>query len=508
MSEVVHGQNLMPKFEELLTKHFRIPDKRFGILGAALSTFPEKLLNHIDYAGTSAVFISNLYYVLKDGDYDEPGISVHSVLVKYLYPDFEKQSSGDACQAIRRFQTDSLCRFIYRLDKDRELAPAMELTLVNHLRNILREMGFAEARLEKIKKLADIPTDVWQRSSKNSSPVIIALSKIFQELSSSKTAKKYAQEIKEWMTNAHRHLFNEELPESIYSTPDARNHTRSIYRMLIEIGPDNISSHGTHETRYTFRIWTWTAESGAQQTMSIDYDLDVKAIKDVIIAEIKNRFETPPYPIGIDFFIPRWLLHIDFDQWSFSLPPLFDGNKEISKKLGKICQIHIRPLERIKYDRVKPFSANWEDRWKQIKLHQPSVDSLFWLQRVHEDVNVLDESLNNCQPVGVVANRNIDEITEKGSIWMNHYGRVLRAGIPVFIWSRCPSLFDKPDTFKEIVESIFSKADPIEKIPERIQDLRKRATDSIPHQIGDHLSIMWDDPNRIIPEEEYNPHQH
>jgi hypothetical protein len=194
--------------------------------------------------------------------------------------------------------------------------------------------------------------------------------------------------------------------------------------------------------------------------------------------------------LTIEFFLPKDLLTEPVDSWK----PYNEDSSGFSIPIGYDYQVIVRS-----YERLRPrYRARyrWFEKWRQVKRYQTQPANQ-WFLPITEcpgDPTILcyqldDENLLGCtlksDPVETSKNIFVEPI--------NH------AGTPIVIWLR-----RNLNHFNDQVTQLLNNA--IADLPEAVRNQRREARKeqaSLEEHIGYHLSLWWDNPNRLPPEKTF-----
>lgn len=185
------------------------------------------------------------------------------------------------------------------------------------------------------------------------------------------------------------------------------------------------------------------------------------------------------------------LLCCAIDRWPI------DG-KRAKRKFGIMHRLVVRSLERTQYVEIQRV---WTKKWEVFQKFKQSgnfVDGLFWLCEEQNYINGdalftdLDISPVVCLTMGFVPSSpdETDILTA-----------ILETGIPIVLWPRVSmkSLKDSFDKFKEQLKELFQSPQKLEDLPYWVFEQRRAALKARDDHHGHHLTLLWDDPNRLPP---------
>ncbi|MEQ9355473.1 VMAP-C domain-containing protein [Coleofasciculus chthonoplastes] len=194
--------------------------------------------------------------------------------------------------------------------------------------------------------------------------------------------------------------------------------------------------------------------------------------------------------LTLEFFLPRQLLNHDVDRWEIEI------SEDLLIPLGVECSVVVRSEERLSPNYCLK-KKDWQKKWQRLKRlnHYPSSKLVAsgdcaWNQLY---VELRKEDILGCtlakvpQPMG------------KESV----FNVILGTAIPLAIWVRCNlAHLNCSQELNQLLTCCISE------LPTTIKGKREAAFASHPHlrglHIGSHLSLMWEDPDRVPPTIHYS----
>lgn len=194
--------------------------------------------------------------------------------------------------------------------------------------------------------------------------------------------------------------------------------------------------------------------------------------------------------LTLEFFLPRQLLNHDVDRWEIEI------SQDLLIPIGVECSVVVRSEERLSPNYCLK-KKDWQKKWQRLKRlnHYPSSKLVAsgdcaWNQLY---VELKKEDILGCtltkvpQPMG------------KESI----FNVILGTAIPLAIWVRCNlAHLNCANELNQLLDCCISE------LPTTIKGKRAAAFASHPHlrglHIGSHLSLMWEDPDRVPPTIHYS----
>ncbi|MBW4670838.1 MAG: hypothetical protein KME60_26290 [Cyanomargarita calcarea GSE-NOS-MK-12-04C] len=206
------------------------------------------------------------------------------------------------------------------------------------------------------------------------------------------------------------------------------------------------------------------------QTEEKHYSLEsLKENVRLYLNEICNRIKKDSNLI-IEFFLPSSLLGWDVDKWE-----LEPSDKIV---LGLVHEVRIRSLDRLSI-KYKTHRHKWKNKWTAVQKCRSPLQ-LFSQSHFNGDANTLLGQLQNEKIVGLKLISTLKSGHE-GIASALYY-----SGTPIALWFRCePGEGDCETELDNLLQNHLLE------LPKRV--FQKRS------QPECHISLIWDDPNRIIP---------
>ncbi len=208
-----------------------------------------------------------------------------------------------------------------------------------------------------------------------------------------------------------------------------------------------------------------------------------------------EKLEAIDSKLVIEFFLPQDCLCTEVDSWEV----LDVVNRPF--QVGTEYQVVVRSYERLLPRYRKLAMKPWKQKWSQAKQLQPPLP-----QDVFELLNKVDgyewNSLRatlldkiglklTCPPIVVGSGSSVSQ--------SDIIDALLSTAIPIAIWPRClTSGADLADLINSLIEE-----GPLSELPEYVRKKRQEAVQKqIKDHLGQHLVLLWEDPDRLPPDEE------
>jgi hypothetical protein len=257
-----------------------------------------------------------------------------------------------------------------------------------------------------------------------------------------------------------------------------------------------------------FRVnaWTW---KGPKHAPCVSPDADWKTAEEIeqVFRELyhvlldQNDFKL--MGSTIEFFLPRELMHWNVENWEVRLwktPSSKDSEKITLYKLGRTHPVVIRWRDRYRYQDYHNLLYRWQERWKALittgnadytrcVLKVPCQDK--YSKTTIEEVK--QELLSN-EDVGftiLMAPPYLDDPTEPEIL-----KPILELGTPIVLWikqTHHPAEWLQKELYGLLPQSL------IVDLPLAVKQRRVSAKRDDETDIGHHLSLLWDDPDRLPP---------
>ncbi|MBE9215390.1 hypothetical protein IQ247_22445 [Plectonema cf. radiosum LEGE 06105] len=188
-----------------------------------------------------------------------------------------------------------------------------------------------------------------------------------------------------------------------------------------------------------------------------------------------------PTELTIEIFLPRDRLHDEVEKWSYQDSEGFDIY------IGEEYRVVVRSYERLKKLR-KQEGSYWRKNWEKVNLigkDVPCHEEIITVSQARFDPNKLRKLLTQKILLKVWC-------TLSNSERDNLLRAVHSAGTPIVLWSRCEVV-----NLNNYVDFDALLKKPLHELSARVKEQRFVA-DNDKH-LGNHLVLLWDDPNRVPP---------
>ncbi|MBD2616325.1 hypothetical protein H6G94_34695 [Nostoc punctiforme FACHB-252] len=185
--------------------------------------------------------------------------------------------------------------------------------------------------------------------------------------------------------------------------------------------------------------------------------------------------------LTIEIFLPRDRLCDEVEKWVYQDSEGFDIT------IGTEYQVVVRSYDRLKQLRTQQGSY-WRRNWETVQLtwkDVPCCEQVITISQACFDPNKLRKLL--VEKIILKICCNLSNLERNGLLSAIH-----SAGTPIIIWSRCEvNSLKNPEHFDALLEK------PLHELSACVRKQRLAADHEM--HLGNHLVLLWDDPNRIPP---------
>jgi hypothetical protein len=253
--------------------------------------------------------------------------------------------------------------------------------------------------------------------------------------------------------------------------------------LLIELSPKNKNNKG-----YAVQAWLFMSSENIRTVYAEDKAVtlnDIPALTEEILGIIDN-FNVNHRQLTIEFILPRHLLCHDVEHWT-------DGNGD---PIGTKYQVVVRSRERLRAKKLQRF---WIPCWNEAKkkeILQEMAET--YTVRVCETGLRKISSLVDAGKLFFVLASVPNVLTEQN---INVFFALTKSGVPIALW---PRKVNNVNEFTQQLSKLLSCT--LEQLPQCLFKNRRELWQNENEQhTGYHLSLLWDDPDRIPPDFQNNP---
>jgi hypothetical protein len=248
-----------------------------------------------------------------------------------------------------------------------------------------------------------------------------------------------------------------------------------------------LAEHGIDSDLYVLSHWIqhrpgrWHPARGEDQIVTLS---NVESVVEELVNQAEAVWGKQPGQVSLEFVLPTMLLNEAVDWWS--------TNKD-SLEPVPLCldyPVVIRSLERMRAEQYHRF---WRNRWQAL-LSSSSM-SIYWALEKNDDIGLWNARLRYNEAISVVVLG--EPPMPSRTRGMNRLRMALRAGVPIILWDRREQ---HDENLKGAIDVLLAGA-PLT-LARRVKELRSRAVVADAavrnNHIGRHLTILWDDPDRMV----------
>ena len=215
-----------------------------------------------------------------------------------------------------------------------------------------------------------------------------------------------------------------------------------------------------------------------------------------LLLELELKHKDKEYNLIVEFFLPFNFLYTGVEHWLVT-------DYEKKKSVGKMFPVVVRSYERLELNYIRYRRRKWRRNWTRVEAvlnHTPNIELFQHIQCLDScNWDKIDSDFQNDEnKIGFIIN---SIPTENNKQFL--FNAFLDTAIPLAIWIRKDVLeLDKIATkLGELLteKPLIELLDVIRK--QRAQPIYDKKTLE-EERWADHLSILWEDPNRQPPGEE------
>ncbi len=216
---------------------------------------------------------------------------------------------------------------------------------------------------------------------------------------------------------------------------------------------------------------------------SLDDTFTLDELPEILDSLLDQSDDYPLRNLTLEFFLPYELLSHPVDRW-------IKEEYGYQESIGKKYRVSVRAYERLdkKYRSKNEFL--WRKKWQKVKQVCKCRETFVFSQNHNLETlrNLLDEA------VGLLLTK-FPESTKKDSI----FSVLLITATPVAICLRqeLKTVETQDENLIDFLECC------ILELPESVRKKRLDAPQDKDDHIGHHLSLVWEDPERLTPDAEY-----
>lgn len=303
---------------------------------------------------------------------------------------------------------------------------------------------------------------------------------VFMERLATLTDETLAGQLRDWVSQQAEQMDLggpvAELRAAEPAVANARDNPGSLY-LVMRIERDRLEAD-----RYVLSHWRHSG--GDWQPVPGEDRVGTLAEIERHVADLVDRAEDDwrlrPEPIQLEFLLPRELMHLPVDRW------LAANDGGVERHLGVHFEVVLRSLDRM---RNRSWHKNWWRRWRALPEGAPA----HWCRQ--ESDNYLSELVatlaDQPETCVVLLDHCLQDAAEPGRDALTV---ALREGVPVVLWCRDPKALEE---FVAVADTLVA-AGPrgLRATTGKLRNQAQRTGRD--EHCGAHVSLLWDDPERII----------
>jgi len=251
----------------------------------------------------------------------------------------------------------------------------------------------------------------------------------------------------------------------------------------------------------TYQLCHWhqlDLSSGWHPQRGDDYVGDLRQIKRRVaelIEEVETAWAKYQPEIRVEVILSSELLNLDVDQWPW------EADTALPVPVGCRYSVVVRSLERMQTGKWhRPWIARWAELTKQIKV-KGMIAPESGRRAASSDEKALRSLI-----VDFENNTDLVSLTLSAPPWPEAKGRDevavgLRAGVPILVWHRQDC--DSEDFLATVRELLHG--DGLGTVLQRARQIRASAFVADAGHVGHFLTLLWDDPDRIVVPSDVGP---
>lgn len=331
--------------------------------------------------------------------------------------------------------------------------------------------------------LWDIP--IQQRQEYKSLPVFEFIERIARNTTDKKKSDELKRKINEIINEHYQELTENDISVMQKEIADQEiDGKQNLLYLLVEIHP---SKKDSDQYRIYFSFWQDQENIKYYEIEDQTYTInDISEKVSEVLNMITKKYKYGMTELTIEFFLPLELMHCEVDQWSKSHSLLSLVN------IGIDYKVIVRSLERANDMGLHGY---WKEKWDKAQSisSKPVNHNIFGISDLNQySAQRLYKELIHSKEVCLGFLTFLPSIcNDKRSV----LSEIISAGIPIILWSRlCHDECKKPLEVNRKFKALFEN-NRVCQIPDQIRSERRQAKH--PTDIGNHITLLWDDPNRL-----------
>lgn len=192
--------------------------------------------------------------------------------------------------------------------------------------------------------------------------------------------------------------------------------------------------------------------------------------------------------LTVEVFLPRDYLSTSVESWKI-LDPIDDQPLSIGTKYSVL----VRSYERTQPS-YHPYRDQWITNWNRVKQNLGTVPT----HEMFEQLDRLEDCNERILITSLSTKLGLKLTCSPTAKHKDFFISILKAGVPIAIWSRCSI----PDLDLATEMDTLLTGGSLLELLDRIRHKRWEASGDCEQHLGHHLTILWEDPDRLPPTHE------
>jgi len=341
---------------------------------------------------------------------------------------------------------------------------------------------------EKFDKIIDALADIPPQKD-GSTPLFKFLKDMIQEVNEENTKTELAKIIRKYSSDDIKP-----------SDQTHRDQDENKLYLLIELTPDP-SNRNRKLQFYNLKIYTWRDINHITCSFTSTESIQIWEVQKILDQFIARGFNEKDKLQAIEFFLPCNLLSLEVDQWpvkeGYSFPVQLGQEHPVVVRLNRNQQMNGGKYFQIRY----PSRKRWEEKWECFFNERVLCnESVFWICDTRQyNPGELCEKFS-CTQTALCLIMTFIPDESPDEIGLGH--AIVQAGIPIALFCRktYQDIKDNQSVEAELKKILIEES--LSALPETIYQIRTKAYKI--DDIGRHLTLIWDDPERTIPKRYYD----
>ncbi|WP_088892456.1 VMAP-C domain-containing protein [Leptolyngbya ohadii] len=186
----------------------------------------------------------------------------------------------------------------------------------------------------------------------------------------------------------------------------------------------------------------------------------------------------------IEVFLPRDYLTTKVEFWE-----ILDAVDGTPLPIGTMYSVLVRSYERIQRKYLRLYRKQWRTHWDRVKQNLAVIPSC----EMFEPLDRLETCNERTLTASLQTKLGLKLTCSPTAKHKEFFTSILKAAVPIAIWSRS----SLPDLATEI--DLLLTSGSLMQLIDRIRQKRQEAPSDCEHHLGHHLTILWEDIDRLPP---------